>query len=159
MRERQTLDNNSQSLIIQAWVWFSSVQSPCLLAPRVAHQMMTAPIATTVTTVATAITGRRPCRELVQLWFRDPVAEVTRPIAELVDWQRVDLEPGQLRDVTFEVRASQFAYAGRDGDQRVDPGEIVLLTGPHALDLKPVSLRVTTRQFHSTPDLLTRPNA
>lgn len=88
-------------------------------------------------------TGKRPCREVVQLYVRDPVAEVTRPLAELTDWQLVDLPPGASREVTFSVRAEQFAYHGRDLSLRVDAGTIVLLTGPDAERLRPVTLTVT----------------
>ena len=95
-------------------------------------------------TVTVTNTGERPCREVVQLYFRDPDAEVTRPLVELTDWALVDLEPGQAREVTFDVRAEQFAYAGRDLTTRVDEGEIVLLTGPDSARLKPVTITTTT---------------
>jgi beta-glucosidase len=78
----------------------------------------------------------------VQLYVRDPVAQVTRPLVELTDWSLVDLEPGQAREVTFDVRAEQAAYAGRDLTTRVDEGEIVLLTGPDAAHLSAVSVTV-----------------
>ncbi len=96
------------------------------------------PTARSPLTVTVTNTGERPCREVVQLYFRDPVAEVTRPLVELTDWALVDLEPGQAREVTFDVQAEQFAYAGRDLTTRVDEGEIVLLTGPDSARLQPV---------------------
>lgn len=89
--------------------------------------------------------GARPCREVIQLYFRDPIAQVTRPLVELTDWALVDLEPGQAREVTFEVAAEQTAYAGRDLTTRVDEGEIVLLTGPDSARLQPVSVTVTKK--------------
>ena len=55
----------------------------------------------------------------------------------------VDLEPGETREVTFEVSATAFAYFGADLTERVDEGEIVLLTGPDAARLQHVSLRIT----------------
>ncbi|WP_330475548.1 glycoside hydrolase family 3 N-terminal domain-containing protein [Terrabacter sp. C0L_2] len=103
----------------------------------------TLPVGGSVTlTVTVTNTGDRPCREVVQLYFRDPVAEVTRPLVELTDWALVDLEPGQAREVTFDVDAEQTAYAGRDLTTRVDEGEIVLLTGPDAARLQSVSIQV-----------------
>lgn len=110
-------------------------------APTVSSPTVTAGGSVTLTVTVTN-TGERPCREVVQLYFRDPVAEVTRPLVELTDWALVDLEPGQAREVTFDVKASRFAYAGRDLTTRVDEGEIVLLTGPDSARLQPVSLTV-----------------
>ncbi len=87
-------------------------------------------------------TGDRPCREVVQLYFRDPVAQVTRPLVELTDWAVVELEPGASREVLFDVRAEQFAYYGRDLTARVDDGAIELLTGPDAAALQSVTLTI-----------------
>ena len=89
-------------------------------------------------------TGDRPCREVVQLYFRDPVAQVTRPLVELTDWAVVELEPGATREVLFDVRAEQFAYYGRDLTARVDDGAIELLTGPDAASLQSVTLAIQT---------------
>ncbi|WP_323095297.1 glycoside hydrolase family 3 N-terminal domain-containing protein [Intrasporangium sp. YIM S08009] len=89
-------------------------------------------------------TGDRPCREVVQLYFRDPVAQVTRPLVELTDWAVVDIEPGAAREVLFDVRAEQFAYYGRDLTARVDDGAIELLTGPDAATLQSVTLTIQT---------------
>jgi beta-glucosidase len=67
-------------------------------------------------TVSVEVTnsGTRPGREVVQLYVRDRVAEVTRPIVELADWSAVELEPGQSKRVEFEVEASMFGYFGQD---------------------------------------------
>lgn len=97
----------------------------------------------TTLSVTVTNTGDRPCRELVQAYFRDPVAQVTRPLVELFDWAAVDLEPGATGEATFEVAPSLFAYTGPDLTERIDSGEIVLLTGPDAATLQPVSLTVT----------------
>lgn len=87
-------------------------------------------------------TGGRPCREVVQLYYRDPVAEVTRPLVELTDWQLVDLLPGQVRSIEFPLSAMQFAYFGRRMVEQVDTGEIELLTGPDCVRLSSVTLLV-----------------
>jgi beta-glucosidase len=90
--------------------------------------------------VAVSNTGSRPCREVVQLYAHDPVADVTRPEVELVTWQAVDLAPGERRVVELAVSSGDFAYAGRDLTERVDTGEVVLLAGPDAATLRPVTL-------------------
>ncbi|WP_377639153.1 glycoside hydrolase family 3 N-terminal domain-containing protein [Oryzobacter terrae] len=93
--------------------------------------------------VRVANTGERPCREVVQLYAHDPVADVTRPEVELVAWRAVDLAPGASADVELAVVPGDFAYTGRDLTQRVDAGEVVLLTGPDAATLRPVTLTLT----------------
>ena len=112
-------------------------------APTVSSPTL-APDGSTTLTVTVTNTGGRAAREVVQIYFRDPVAEVTRPLVELIDWALVDLAPGESREVTFDVRAVQFAYAGRDLTTRVDEGEIVLLTGPDSARLQ--SVTITTKK-------------
>jgi beta-glucosidase len=92
-----------------------------------------APDGALVVEVDVTNTGDGAGREVVQLSFRDPVAQVTRPLTELVDWVALDLEPGERGTATFTVRGDQFAYYGRDNVLRVDAGEIVLSAGPDAL--------------------------
>ena len=88
-------------------------------------------------------TGDRPGREVVQLSFRDPVAQVTRPLTELVDWSVLDLQPGEKGTATFTVHPEQFSYFGRDNSLRLDAGEIVLVAGPDALHGPRLSVTVT----------------
>ena len=114
--------------------------APTVSATTIAHD------GSLTLTVTVTNTGERPCRETVQLYVSDPVAQVTRPLVELADWRLVDLEPGESREVGFDVRAEQFAYAGRDHTFRVDEGEIVLSTGPDAARLQPVSLTVRSTE-------------
>jgi len=110
-------------------------------APTVSSTSV-APDGSLTLSVTVTNTGARRCRETVQLYVSDPVAEVTRPLVELTDWRLVDLAPGESREVAFDVSAEQFAYAGRDHTFRVDDGEVVLSTGPDSARLQPVSLTV-----------------
>lgn len=98
---------------------------------------------TATVTVRVTNTGDRPCREVVQLYAHDPVADVTRPERELLDWRAIDLAPGAVADVELVVASGDLAYTGRDLTERVDPGEVVLLTGPDAATLSAVSLHLT----------------
>ena len=111
-------------------------------APRLADPEIGLESATTLT-VAVTNTGERACREVVQAYFRDPVAQVTRPLVELFDWAVVDLAPGETTEVTFDVSATAFSYFGADLTERVDDGEVLLLTGPDAARLHQVSVQVT----------------
>jgi beta-glucosidase len=77
-------------------------------------------------------TGRRAGREVVQLYIRDLIADVVRPLVELVDWRLVDLDPGQSAKVIFKITSDMFGYWGRDLVYRVDPGEVDVIIGPNA---------------------------
>ncbi len=71
-------------------------------------------------------TGDRAGAEVVQLYLRDPVASVVRPVRRLIAYHRVGLEPGESATVTFRVPADLASFTGRDGRRIVEPGEIVL---------------------------------
>jgi beta-xylosidase len=64
--------------------------------------------------------------EVVQLYLHDPVAQVTRPVARLIGYARVELEPGQARKVEFTVPADLASFIGRQGHRLVEPGELEL---------------------------------
>ena len=83
-------------------------------------------------TVSVANTGRRAGREVVQLYIRDLVADVVRPVIELADWQLVDLEPGRSTKVVFKITADLFGYWDRDLTYRVDPGDVDVIIGPNS---------------------------
>ena len=57
-------------------------------------------------------TGSVPGKEAVQLYFRDPVASVVRPIQQLLDYTKIFLQPGESADVVFTVREEQFRFYG-----------------------------------------------
>ncbi|MEV0385944.1 glycoside hydrolase family 3 N-terminal domain-containing protein [Nonomuraea sp. NPDC050643] len=76
--------------------------------------------------------GDRPCEEVVQVYASDPVAQVARPVVQLVGFARVALEPGRSREVAFDVPADAFSYTGVDLSRIVEPGAITLSAGPSA---------------------------
>lgn len=75
-------------------------------------------------------TGERPGVDLVQLYAHDVYASVTRPVAQLLAYQRVPLEAGESATVTFDVPTSRLAFTGSDGVRVVEPGTVELWVGP-----------------------------
>lgn len=67
-------------------------------------------------------TGEREGEEVVQLYVRDPVASVTRPVRELKGFQRIRLAPGEERRVSFTLSTNDLAFHGRDMQLRTEPG-------------------------------------
>jgi len=67
--------------------------------------------------------------EVVQLYVRDLVGNVTRPVRELKDFRRVHVEPGQTITVDFELAAEDLAFYGRDNTLITEPGEFRIWVG------------------------------
>lgn len=80
-------------------------------------------------TVEVANSGRRAGVDVVQLYARDVYASVTRPVAQLVGYARVALEPGERTIVRFDVPPARLAFADRRGVRIVEPGDIELWVG------------------------------
>lgn len=74
--------------------------------------------------------------EVVQVYLHDPVAEVARPVQQLIAAPRVDLAPGQTRTVTIQLHADLTSYTGRAGHRQVDPGEVELRVGASSTDIR-----------------------
>ena len=73
--------------------------------------------------------GKRAAADVVQLYGRDPVASITRPVAQLLAYQRVDLEPGEEAVVRFLVPTTRLAFTDRSFTRVVEPGAIELWVG------------------------------
>jgi beta-glucosidase len=99
---------------------------------------------TLTTTVTIANTGGRPGDDVVQLYVRDPVASVTRPVLELKSFVRVGLAAGESRTVTFETPVGQLGFYDRELRYAVEPGRIDVLVGSSSADLVEAG-RVTVR--------------
>jgi hypothetical protein len=72
---------------------------------------------------------------VIQLYLHDVVAQVTRPVRQLVGFARVRLEPREALDVRFRVHADRTAFTGRDLNRIVEPGELDVLVGTSERDL------------------------
>ena len=80
-------------------------------------------------TVTVTNTGDRAGEDVVQLYGRDVIGSITRPVAQLLGFQRVALEPGASAVVTFTVPATRLAFSNRDYVRVVEPGDIELWVG------------------------------
>jgi beta-glucosidase len=81
-------------------------------------------------TVEVTNTGARAGDEVVQLYVRDLLAErVTRPVKLLKGFERISLQPGETRAVTFEVGREQLEFWGEGMQKVVEPGQFELMVG------------------------------
>ncbi|GAB3233186.1 glycoside hydrolase family 3 N-terminal domain-containing protein [Glycomyces halotolerans] len=85
--------------------------------------------------VTVANTGDRAGDDVVQLYLSDEVAQVTRPVKELVGYARVALDAGESKRVVFRLHADRTSFTGRDGDRIVEPGDFSVAVGHSSLDL------------------------
>ncbi|KQM27134.1 glycoside hydrolase [Sphingomonas sp. Leaf11] len=92
--------------------------------------------------VDVANTGRRAGDEVVQLYVRDDEATVTRPVLELKHFQRVTLQPGERRTVTFDLKPSDLAFWNVDMHRVVEPGTFTISAGNSSTQLKIATLTV-----------------
>jgi beta-glucosidase len=74
-------------------------------------------------------TGGRKGDEVVQLYLHDPVASISQPVRRLRGFERVTLDPGQTRTVTFTLDKSDFGFYDNRGKFVVEPGQIDIYAG------------------------------
>lgn len=94
-------------------------------------------------TVDVRNTGKRAGDEVVQLYIRDRVSSVTRPVLELKGFQRIALAPGETKKVDFKITPEALSFWDVNMKQTVEPGEFEILVGPNSVDLKSAVLTVS----------------
>ena len=92
--------------------------------------------------VAVRNTGDRDGDEVVQVYVRDLVASVTRPVKSLCAFERVALRAGESRELALDIAPGALALWNPAMQRVVEPGEFELLVGPDSQRLQAVRLRV-----------------
>lgn len=90
---------------------------------------------TTAATVEVTNTGDRAGSDVVQLYLRDRVSEVTRPVKELRGFERVTLNPGETTTVAFEIGPDDLSFYGTDMEKVVEPGRFDVMIGHSATNV------------------------
>jgi len=93
-------------------------------------------------TVDVTNTGKRAGDEVVQLYVRDDEASVTRPVNELKRFERVTLQPGEKKTVTFELTPRDLSFYNLQMKRVVEPGTFTISSGPDSATLKSTKLTV-----------------
>ena len=90
-------------------------------------------------------TGKRRGAEVVQMYIRDRVSSVTRPVKELKGFHKISLQPGETRTVALEITPESLAFYDIDLKYAVEPGEFEIMVGSSSRDqdLQTVVLTVT----------------
>jgi beta-glucosidase len=115
-----------------------------LTNPRLSHKKMRKNGSVKVSADVTN-TGKRAGTETVQLYIRDVVSSVTRPVKELKGFKKVRLQPGESTTVTFEITPDLLKFWDVNMKYVVEPGEFSLMVGTSSrdADLHKLTLQVT----------------
>jgi beta-glucosidase len=84
-------------------------------------------------------------QEVVQLYIRDEISSVTRPVKELRGFQRVSLAPGESKTVEFLLGPEELSFLNRDMQRLVEPGVFDIMVGGNSVDLIHAKLTVDAK--------------
>jgi beta-glucosidase len=80
-------------------------------------------------------TGKREGMEVVQMYIRDLVSSVTRPIKELKGFKKVSLRPGETKTIALDITPELLAFYDVNMNYVVEPGEFAILVGNSSRDV------------------------
>jgi beta-glucosidase len=81
-------------------------------------------------------TGNREGAEVIQLYIRDLVGSVTRPVKELKDFKKVSFKPGEKKTITFTITTEDLSFYNSDLKWGSEPGEFTVFVGGNSRDVK-----------------------
>ena len=101
-------------------------------------------IESTKVLVDVANIGKRTGSEVVQMYIRDLVSSVTRPIKELKGFKKILLKPGESTTISLTIAPEHLSFTNINKEFVVEPGEFEIMVGNSSLDkdLEKVILQV-----------------
>ncbi len=90
-------------------------------------------------------TGTRRGDEVVQIYIRDEVSSVTRPVKELRGFSRITLDPGRTQTVSFTLGPDELSFLNRDMRRVVEPGTFKIMAGGNSAELIETTLNVVAK--------------
>jgi beta-glucosidase len=140
--KREYLDSTTQPLFPFGWgLSYSTFKYDNLrLAPATIGPEGTTQVSVTVTN-----TSRVRGDEVVQLYIRDEISSVTRPVKELRGFRRISLDPGQTKTVEFSLGFEELCFLNRDMHRVVEPGTFKIMVGGNSVDLTETTLTVAEK--------------
>ncbi len=96
----------------------------------------------TTVTVDITNTGKVRGDEVAQMYLRDEVSSVTRPLKELKDFARISLNAGETKTVTFTITPEKLQFYNREMQRVVEPGKFQIMVGGNSVDLMNAELEV-----------------
>lgn len=105
-------------------------------------------------TVTLTNTGKRDGQEIVQLYIRDVVGSVTRPVKELKGFQKVFLKAGESKNISFKITPELLKFYNYDLDYVYEPGEFQVWSGGNSRDTKMATFTLLEEEKISEEALL-----
>lgn len=93
-------------------------------------------------TVTVTNTGSITGKEVVQLYIRDMVGSITRPVKELKGFQKIELKAGESKIVSFNISAEDLKFYNSDLKYVAEPGDFKLFIGTNSRDVKEVDFKL-----------------
>jgi len=93
-----------------------------------------------VATINVTNTGKYDGEETVQLYLSQPVASVTRSVEDLRGFQKVDLHPGETREVTFQITPNDLKFYNSSLKYDWEPGEFIIRIGGSSSQVKSATI-------------------
>ncbi|MEP7375708.1 MAG: glycoside hydrolase family 3 N-terminal domain-containing protein [Chitinophagaceae bacterium] len=90
-------------------------------------------------TISVTNTGKVHGEEIVQLYIHDKVSSVTRPVKELKGFQKIALNPGETKTVSFTITNDMLKFWDKDMKYVAEPGVFEIMIGPNSNDLQKVN--------------------
>jgi len=81
-------------------------------------------------------TGKTAGDEVVQLYIRDSISSVTRPVIELKGFKKIHLEQGETKEVSFEIAPELLSFWDENMKYVVEPGEFSIMIGASSADIR-----------------------
>jgi beta-glucosidase len=81
-------------------------------------------------------TGERAGEEIVQCYTRDIAADIARPVKELKGFEKIKLNVGESRVVTFRLTEQDLSYWNNELKWKADPGQFKVFVGGNSVDVK-----------------------
>ena len=93
-------------------------------------------------TVTVENTGARDADEVVQLYIRDMVASISRPVKELKGFQRIHLVAGESKEVSFEITPDMLKFYNIELKHVIEPGDFQIMVGANSKEVKTLKFTV-----------------
>lgn len=91
-------------------------------------------------TIPVKNTGKYAGKEVVQLYIRDEVGTITRPIKELKGFEKIELAAGETKEVVFEITTELLKFYNSDLKFDWESGDFQIMVGPNSRDVKAVKI-------------------